>query len=88
MLGSVMNSPVDVSYVADTVLLFRYYEAQGAIHKALSVVKKRSGSHENSIRELSFSPQGIRVGAPLSNFHGVLTGVPQALASGQSTKSA
>lgn len=79
MLGSAMMSPVDVSYIADSVLLFRYYEAQGAIHKALSVVKKRSGAHESSIRELSFSSQGIKVGEPLKNFHGVLTGVPNPL---------
>jgi circadian clock protein KaiC len=79
MLGNTMSSPVDVSYVADSVLLFRFYEAQGAIHKALSVVKKRSGGHESSIRELTFSPRGITVGEPLKEFHGVLTGVPNPL---------
>jgi circadian clock protein KaiC len=79
MLGSTMNSPADVSYIADSVLLFRFYEALGAIHKALSVVKKRSGGHESSIRELSFLPGGIKVGAPLKEFHGVLTGVPSPL---------
>jgi circadian clock protein KaiC len=84
MLGSAMMSPVDVSYIADSVLLFRYYEAQGAIHKALSVVKKRSGGHESSIRELSFSSRGITVGKPLKEFHGVLTGVPNPLRKAES----
>jgi len=79
MLGSNMKSPVDVSYIADSVLLFRFYEARGAIHKALSVVKKRSGGHESTIRDLSFSPTGIRVGEPLAGFQGVLTGVPNLL---------
>jgi len=87
MLGSTMMSPVDVSYIADSVLLFRYYEAQGAIHKALSVVKKRSGGHESSIRELSFSSRGITVGEPLKGFHGVLTGVPNPLPDGRKTES-
>ena len=87
MFGGAMNSPVDVSYIADSVLLFRFYEARGAIHKALSVVKKRSGSHESSIRELSFSSQGIRVGKPLTDFHGVLTGVPRPLRNGPRARS-
>jgi circadian clock protein KaiC len=72
-----MQSPTDVSYVADTVLLLRYFEAQGRIRKAISVVKKRSGKHENAIRELVFSPKGVTVGEPLTDFHGVLTGVPR-----------
>ena len=72
-----MKSPTDVSYVADTVLLLRYFEAQGRIRKAVSVVKKRSGQHENAIRELLFTPQGITVGEPLTEFVGVLTGVPR-----------
>jgi circadian clock protein KaiC len=71
-----MSSPVDVSYLADTVLMLRYFEAEGAIHRALSVVKKRTGAHENTIRELQLTSQGIRVGEPLTNFQGVLTGVP------------
>jgi circadian clock protein KaiC len=87
MFGHSMNSPVDVSYIADTVLLFRYYEAQGAIHKALSVVKKRSGGHESSIRELTFSPAGLKVGPPLADFHGVLTGVPILSGNGRSSES-
>ncbi len=87
MLGNTMTSPVDVSYIADSVLLFRFYEADGAIHKALSVVKKRSGSHESSIRELSFSSRGITVGRPLKDLHGVLTGVPSPLPNGGKAQS-
>ncbi len=72
-----MKSPTDVSYVADTVLLLRYFEAEGRIRKAISVMKKRSGEHENTIRELVFSSSGVTVGEPLEQFHGVLTGVPR-----------
>jgi circadian clock protein KaiC len=75
-LGSSMASPVDVSYLADGVLMLRYFESSGSVRRALSVVKKRSGAHENTIRELEISPTGIRVGLPLSEFQGVLTGVP------------
>jgi len=71
-----MQSPVDVSYLADTVLLFRYFEYAGEIRQALSVIKKRSGPHERSIRELSFRVGQIDVGEPLREFKGVLTGVP------------
>lgn len=76
LIGSNMNSPVDVSYLADTVLLLRYFETQGEVHKAISVLKRRSGEHEKSIREVAFSPEGISVGEPLTHFRGVLTGVP------------
>jgi circadian clock protein KaiC len=75
-LGTSMNTPVDVSYLADTVLLFRYFEAAGAVHNAVSVVKKRTGAHERTIRELKMSARGINVGPPLEEFQGVLTGVP------------
>jgi circadian clock protein KaiC len=75
-LGNSMQTPVDVSYLADTVLMLRYFESEGAVHRALSVVKKRTGPHENTIRELEITPQGIRVGLPLTKFHGVLSGVP------------
>jgi circadian clock protein KaiC len=74
-IGS-MQSPIDVSYLADTVLLFRYFEYSGEIRQALSVIKKRSGPHERSIRELFFANSAITVGKPLTNFKGVLTGVP------------
>lgn len=76
-VGTNMSSPIDVSYVADCVLLFRYFEAAGTVKQAISVVKKRTGTHERSIRELSFASGKIRVGEPLSQFEGVLTGVPK-----------
>jgi len=75
-LGSHMITPVDVSYLADTVLMLRYFEARGAIRRALSVVKKRTGPHEPTIRELEIRPDGLRVREPLSQFRGILTGVP------------
>jgi circadian clock protein KaiC len=76
LLGTHMQTPVDTSYLADSVVLFRYYEVDGQVKKAISVVKKRSGSHEESIRELVFSEKGISVSAPLKEYRGVLTGVP------------
>jgi circadian clock protein KaiC len=75
MMGQ-MPSPIDVTYLADTVLMFRFFEADGAVHKAISVVKKRTGTHEHTIRELFIERAGIRVGPPLDAFRGVLTGVP------------
>jgi circadian clock protein KaiC len=72
-----MRSPVDVSYLADTVVMLRYFEAGGRIRKAISALKKRSGAHENAIRELTLGPDGIQVGPPLEQFSGVLTGVPR-----------
>jgi circadian clock protein KaiC len=76
-MGSGMNSPVDVSYLADTVVMLRYFEAGGAIRRAISVVKKRTGPHEDTIRELRLSAsRGVEVGEPLTAFRGVLTGVP------------
>ncbi len=72
------SSPVEISYVADNVLLLRYFEARGRIRKAISVVKKRTGQHEDTIRELTISGErGIQIGPPLSAFTGVLTGLPQ-----------
>ena len=71
-----MATPVDVSYLADTVLMLRYFEAKGAVHRAVSVIKRRTGVHENTIRELKITSQGLRVGEPLTKFRGVLTGVP------------
>jgi circadian clock protein KaiC len=81
LIGSNMVSPVDVSYLADTVVLLRYYEMTGIVHRAISVLKRRSGNHERSIREVSFSPKGIHVSPPLEGFQGILTGVPEALGS-------
>lgn len=83
LIGASMSSPVDISYLADTVVLLRYYESAGRVKKAISVLKKRAGAHEDSIRELSFGPTGIKVGEPLSNMHGVLSGVPRPLGSSQ-----
>ena len=77
MMGMQMTAPIDVSYLADCVILLRYFEAQGAVRKAISVVKKRSGTHESTIREFDIGPDRVRVGEPLSDFHGVMTGVPQ-----------
>jgi circadian clock protein KaiC len=71
-----MNTPIDLTYLADTVLLLRYFEQDGRIRKAISAVKKRMGTHEDTIRELKLDHTGIRVGVPLVDFHGVLTGVP------------
>jgi circadian clock protein KaiC len=70
---------VDVSYLADSVLLTRFFEARGSMKKALSLVKKRSGAHEDTIRELRLSPEGVTIGPPLVDFQGVMTGVPQFL---------
>lgn len=71
-----MKAPVDVTYLADTVILLRYFEAFGQVRRALSVVKKRFGSHENTIREIRVDSSGIAIGEPLKGFHGVLRGVP------------
>jgi circadian clock protein KaiC len=77
MVGAVMPVPIDLSYLADVIVLLRFFEAEGEVRKAISVVKKRTGRHENSIRELRLGPDRIQVGDPLRQFHGVLTGVPQ-----------
>jgi circadian clock protein KaiC len=69
-------SPADASYLTDNMLLFRFFEAQGEVRKTISVVKKRGGPHEITIRELKFGPQGIMVGEALREFQGILTGVP------------
>ena len=82
IVGAHMTTPVDASYLTDSIVLFRYFEAEGKVRKAISVAKKRGGSHENSIRELTIDRNGIRVGEPLTEFQGVLTGVPSFLRSG------
>jgi len=72
-----MKSPVDVTYLADTVILMRFFEAMGRVRRAISVIKKRTGWHEDTIREYRIeAPDGMRVGEPLTQFHGVLRGVP------------
>jgi circadian clock protein KaiC len=80
LLGTHMVSPVDVSYLADTVLVLRYFESRGEVRKAISVVKRRSGRHSSDIRELIFGSTGLRIGAALKDLDGVLTGVPRHLA--------
>jgi len=72
-----MKSPVDVTYLADTVLLLRYFEAVGQVRRAVSVLKKRTGPHENTIREFSIDNTGLKIGPALDRFQGVLRGVPQ-----------
>lgn len=71
-----MQTSLEISYLSDAVLLLRYFEAAGRVRKALSVIKNRSGGHEDTIRELQLGPDGIAVGEPLTTFHGVLTGNP------------
>jgi circadian clock protein KaiC len=71
-----MKAPVDVTYLADTVILLRYFEAAGRVRRAMSVIKKRTGMHEDTIREYRIDRRGITLGEPLTNFHGVLRGVP------------
>jgi circadian clock protein KaiC len=66
-----------VTYLADTVIVLRYFEAFGEVRQALAVIKKRSGGHERTIREFRLSEQGIQIGGPLKDFQGVLTGVPR-----------
>jgi circadian clock protein KaiC len=71
-----MKAPVDVTYLADTVILLRYFEAAGRVRRAISVIKKRTGAHEDTIREYMIDTRGITVGPPLKSFQGVLRGVP------------
>lgn len=72
-----MRAPVDVTYLADTVILLRYFEALGRVRRAISVIKKRTSAHEDTIREYQISARGITLGEPLTNFQGVLRGVPE-----------
>ena len=76
LLGNAMRTTVDTSYLADTVVLFRYFEAEGEVKQLISVLKKRNGQHERTIREMSLGAGGIRIGEPLRRFRGVLTGTP------------
>lgn len=71
-----MQTPIDLSYLADTVVLLRYFEAQGEVRQAISVLKKRTGKHDRAIREYRIDSGGIKLGQPLSDFQGVLTGIP------------
>ncbi|HEX8062188.1 MAG TPA: ATPase domain-containing protein [Allosphingosinicella sp.] len=75
-----MKSPVDVTYLADTVILLRYFEAAGRVRRAISVIKKRTSAHEDTIREYRIGEAGISLGEPLINFQGVLRGIPELIA--------
>jgi circadian clock protein KaiC len=76
LIGSQMIAPIDASYLADAVILMRYYETRGEVRQAISVVKKRGGAHERTIREFRLESGRISVGPPLRDFRGILTGVP------------
>jgi circadian clock protein KaiC len=76
IVGAHMTTPLDVSYLADSVVLLRFFESQGMVRRALSVMKKRTGTHEATIREFQIGPDRLHVGEALSQFQGVLTGVP------------
>jgi circadian clock protein KaiC len=78
-----MKAPVDVTYLADTVILLRYFEALGSVRRAMSIIKKRTGAHESTIREYRIDGRGLTIGAPLENFHGVLRGVPTYVGAGK-----
>lgn len=78
-IGLPLQSAVDVSYLADNILLLRYFEARGEVRQAISTIKRRSGNHEHAIRELRLGPDRICIGRPLHDFEGVLTGTPRFL---------
>jgi circadian clock protein KaiC len=71
-----MDTPLDISYLSDAVLMLRYFEYDGEVRRALSVVKKRSGRHEHAIREFRLSGQGLKLGPPLRGFRGIFSGTP------------
>jgi circadian clock protein KaiC len=77
MLGAGMQTPLDVSFLADTVILLRFFEAAGQVRQAISVVKKRRGAHERTLREMKIGTRGVQIGQVLQQFEGVLTGVPR-----------
>ncbi len=77
LLGNMSTISVNISYIADTVLMIRFFEAGGRMRKAISVIKNRSGPHEDAIRELRIDSQGVRLGEPLMEFRGVMTGTPE-----------
>jgi circadian clock protein KaiC len=76
LIGMQMQTPVDASYLADAVVMLRYFESAGEVRQAISVVKKRGGAHERSIRAFSMDDDGLHVGEQLRGFRGILTGVP------------
>jgi circadian clock protein KaiC len=86
VIGANVQTPADVSYLADNILVLRYFEVQGEVRQAISMIKRRSGPHEHTIRELRLGPKTIQVGEPLTNFHGVLTGIPSLIGNGNGLK--
>jgi len=80
-----MKSPVDMTYLADTVVLLRYFEAQGRVRRAISIIKKRAGAHEDTIREFRITDRGINIGQPLQQFQGILRGIPTFVGDGDET---
>ncbi len=85
LFGSAMATPVDTTYLADAVIVLRYFEMSGSVGRAVSVMKKRGGSHESTIREFHIGPNGISIGPALREFQGILTGTPKYL--GKTTQS-
>lgn len=83
LLSAEMASPVDTSYLADTVLVVRFFEAAGEVHRAISVIKKRTGNHERTVREMSIESDGIVIGQAIRDFQGVLSGRPMPIQAGQ-----
>src|SRR6185436_13263228 len=77
MMGHAMQTPIDVSFLADTVIVLRFFEASGSVRQAISVVKKRRGAHERTLREMKIGSTGMQIGEVLQEFEGVLTGVPR-----------
>lgn len=81
LLGAEIKTPADLSSIVDTVILLRFFEANGEVRQSIAVIKKRSGGHEHTIREFRIGPDGVSVGEPLREFHGVLTGTPRYIGS-------
>jgi len=85
LVAAASESPVDASYLSDTVVLLRFFEARSEVRIAISVIKKRTGAHERTIRELRFEGSAITIGDPITDFAGVLSAAPQLVAAlGQS----
>ena len=84
LVSDALESPTDISYLADTVLLLRYFEVAGEVRRAISAIKKRTGAHEHTIRELHLGSGRIEVGAALREFQGVLSGTPRFVGKGES----
>jgi circadian clock protein KaiC len=88
LIGTQMQTPVDASYLADAVVMLRYFEAEGELRQAISVIKKRGSDHERSIRSLALTRDGIRIGDQLRNYRGILSGIPVPIDPGRDTPAA